>query len=125
MIGGVAYVPIATSTVNHDVWLMGKIHLAGLSEIHVREGEANEVWAKRMMYQLMASGQAVEVLGGLLVPEAIGVAGWTPEVAAKTVEHLGSLTEEADKEAIFGILLTTLLSFFELGLCSVIRSPTS
>jgi len=118
-IGGVVYAPITASTINHDVWLMGLIHESGLSEATVLEGESPESWSKRFMYELMASGKAVRILGGLLVPEDIGSDGWTPEVAGKTSEHLGSLTSEADKAAVFGILLTTLLSFFELGLISL------
>ncbi|OGS01542.1 MAG: hypothetical protein A2V88_02640 [Elusimicrobia bacterium RBG_16_66_12] len=125
VLGGVAYVPVGVATIAHDVWLMGKVHAAGLHDVVVREGEDSDSWAKRFVFEMMASGAALEVLGGIVVPEAVGPAGWTPGVATATALHLGSLAGEEDKEAVFGILLTTVLAFFESGLTSFSRSMRS
>jgi len=125
VIGGAHYVPVGVRSADHDVWLMGKIHRANLSEVEVRAGEPREAWARRLLFELCASGEAMLVLGGIIVPEEVGPAGWTEEVAAETARRLGALTGEEDKDAIFGILLTTLLGFSETGIVSFVLLTTS
>ncbi|HEY6108692.1 MAG TPA: hypothetical protein VIV56_07300 [Gemmatimonadales bacterium] len=125
VIGGVPYVPVGTSTVEHDVWIMGRVHRAGLDEVLVHAGESPDEWGKRLLFEAMASGEALMLLAGLLVPEKVGAEGWTPEVAEQTAAAFGKLTADSDKEALYGLLLSTLIAFFETGLSSFVTTKTS
>lgn len=125
VLGGRAFAPMAAHTVKHDAWMMGHVRRAELDEVVVRAGESAEEFGRRFLGEVMASGKACLLLGGLMVPEEVGQAGWTPEVAEETARHVEGLTAAEDKAAVWSLVASMLIAFFESGLASLYRSAAS
>jgi len=123
-LGGRAFVHVGESTVEHDYTFLALQTAAGLDVFDMQVGESPEVFAERLVRQVIASGKALPLLGCLLVPEPTDSqkpAGeaWTPEMGEKTARFLGTLTAEKDKAQVRSLIATLLIDFFQSGLASV------
>jgi len=125
-LGGRSFVQMTKdSTVQHDLWLMQRSTEAGLAGAQIWSGETPEAFAQRLLEMAIKSGVALELLGGLLVPEGTLPEQWTPEMAAETTLHLGRISVAEEKQAIYRLILTLLIDFFAAGLISSVRSRSS
>lgn len=112
VLGGHAYNPVGVFTAEHDAYMMGRVRRAGLDQLVMESGEDTEVFARRFFGEMMASGEAFNLLGGLLVPEG---AKWTPEVARETATLCAGLTEDEDKAQLWEMFATLVVRFFAKG----------
>ena len=129
-LGGRAFVHVGESTVEHDYTFLSLQTSAGLDNFEMQAGESAEVFAERLIRQVIASGKALPLLGCLLVPEPTDSTkppgdGWTPEKGQETARFLGSLTSDKDKAQIRSLIATLLIDFFQSGLASVRTIATS
>lgn len=125
VLGGRRFRPVAQGSVEHDVWLMGRVRLSGLPEIPRAENETPEDWASRLLAAVLASGALLELLGGLLVPEATPDEAWSPTLARETAAFIGALREPEDKLVVQSLALSVLLPFLQSELASSRRSDAS
>jgi hypothetical protein len=121
-LGGLVYVPVKNSTIEHDFYLMGQIRAVGLDEVHVRPDERPEDFALRLLRDVINSGRVFLLLGGLLISEGTASEDWTPELAEKTAQTLKKLTAPDDKEKVREQVLSLLIGFFETGLACLTTS---
>lgn len=124
VLGGRTFLSVTDSTVEHDLYFHGIAGRAGL-RFEKRDGESVEEFAARILEETVQSGKALDLLGCLLVPEEIGVDGWTPEEARKTATFIGQLRGEEDKARVRALILSLLIGFFGCGLASISTSPRS
>lgn len=124
VLGGRTFLSVTDSTVEHDLHFHGIAGRAGL-RFWKHEDESVEGFAARILEEMIQSGKALDLLGCLLVPEEIGVEGWTPEEARKTSAFIGQLRGEEDKARVRALILSLLIGFFGCGLASISTSPRS
>lgn len=124
ILGGRTFLSVTESTVEHDLYFHGLAGRAGL-RFEKHEDESAEDFAARILEETIQSGQALELLGCLLVPEELGVEGWSPEEAHKTAAFIGQLRGEEDKAQVRALILSLLIGFFGCGLASIWTSPGS
>ena len=124
VLGGRTFLSVTESTVEHDLYFHGLAGRAGL-RFEKGEDESAEDFAARILEETVQSGKALELLGCLLVPQEVGVEGWTPEEARKTAAFIGQLRGEEDKACVRALILSLLISFFGCGLASIWTSPKS
>jgi hypothetical protein len=123
ILGGRAFVSVIESTVEHDLYFHGIAGRAGL-RFEKGEHESPEDFAARILDETIQSGKALELIGCLMVPEDVGVEGWTPEEAQKTAAFIGQLRGEEDKARVRALILSLLMDFFRCGLASIWTSPS-
>src|SRR4051812_27600343 len=111
-IGGAVYVPVegANLTVEHDDWLLGRLHEAGMTHLEVGENEAAEDWARRVISELAASGRTMLVLAGLVMPE--NATRWTPALAVESAAAIGAASDPESRSTVHGLLIGSLIGFF-------------
>lgn len=124
-LGGREFVPVLTSTIEHDYWLMSKIRAAGLDEIAKGEHESAEEFMTRLLHEVINAGVAFELLGGLLLAAHLVPEAWTPELAVENAEFIKRLTAPEDKATVQSQMISLLIGFFENGLSSLTISPSS
>jgi hypothetical protein len=124
-LGGREYVHAGVGPLRQDLFLMAQARHAGLTDAALRDGEAPEEFAARLLDSCITSGRALLLLGGMLLPAGSKPEDWTEEMAHATAAHLGSVTEQADKVKVQAELVSALLGFFENGLASWIASTRS
>jgi hypothetical protein len=124
VLGGRTFLSVTESTVEHDLYFHGIAGRAGL-RFEKHEEESVEAFSARILAETIQSGKALELLGCLLVPEEIGVEGWTPEEARRTAAFIGQLRGEEDKARVRALILSLIIGFFGCGLASVWTSPRS
>lgn len=116
---------IGNSTLEHDVWVMGRLRQAGLDSLTLDAGEKPEDYAHRLLSQLLTSERALEIVGALIVPAELPSLKWTPRVARDTAVFLGRLADPRDKLEVQRLLLAVLVPFLESGLACLRRSPAA
>lgn len=124
VLGGRTFLSLTESTVEHDLYFHTVAGRAGL-RFEKYEDETPEDFATRILAETIQSGQALELLGCLIVPEQIGVEGWTPEEARRTAAFIGQLRGKEDKARVRAMILSLLIGFFGCGLASITTSPRS
>ncbi|OHD23189.1 MAG: hypothetical protein A2Y38_13030 [Spirochaetes bacterium GWB1_59_5] len=124
ILGGRTFVPVTESTVEHDLYFHGLAGRAGL-RFEKGERETPEDFGARILDETVQSGKALELIGCLMVPEEVGVDGWTPEEARKTAAFIGQLRGDEDKARVRGLILSLLMDFFRCGLASIWTSQSS
>lgn len=124
VLGGRTFLSITESTIEHDLYFHGLAGQAGL-RFEKQEEESVEEFASRILAETIQSGQALELLGCLIVPEEIGVDGWTPEEARRTAAFIGQVRVGEDKARVRALILSLLIGFFGCGLASIVTSPRS
>ena len=124
-IGGQKWRAVKRSTIEHDFWMMKHIHEAGLDAVRLRPGEKPDEFAVRLLHEIISSGKAFILLGGMLLPETIPDEHWTPERAEQTAAFLRGLSADEDKAAIKSSVIWLLTGFLETGLRSYVDSATA
>lgn len=124
-LGGRDFVPVLLSTIEHDYWLMATVRAAGLDQITKADSESPEDFVHRILHEVIVSGEAFNLLGGLLIDAVMPVQAWTPDIAMQTADFIKHLTAPEDKAAVQAQMIALLLGFFENGLTSVMISPKS
>jgi hypothetical protein len=107
----------------HDHWIAGLTRQAGAEGWRLRPGEGHEEFGARILGDLMASGKAFPILGGLLMP--VACERWTREIGMATAEHLKTISDPEEKKAANSELLTVVMEFFVAGLASWMSSGSS
>ena len=125
MLAGHAYAPLLVSTIEHDFWLMSHIRAARLDALTKAEDESAEEFVSRILHEVIDSGSAFELLGGMLIPANVPVEQWTPERANETAAFIRKLTDPEDKAKVQAQLISLLIGFFESGLSSLTISLSS
>jgi hypothetical protein len=124
-LGGREFAPVSTSTIEHDYWLMSKIRAAGLDHVAKREEESSETFVARLLSEVIDSGSAFDLLGGLLLPMPLPKEGWSPACAIETAEFIKRLSLPDDKAIVQSQMISLLIGFFESGLSSLTISLSS
>lgn len=124
-LGGREFAPVSVCTIEHDYWLMSKIRVAGLDQMAKGEGESAEEFVSRMLQEVILSGAAFDLLGGLLLPLPLAPEEWTPKHAVETGEFIKRLSAPVDKATVQSSMVSLLIGFFEQGLSSLTISPNS
>ena len=109
---------IKHSTINHENWVMTRVRAAGLVSMKLANGENEEDFIRRLASQVWESGKAVEIMAGLLVPDALEDVQWTPQLAADMEKFIGNLFEEDDKAKVRQAIGEFLYLFFVIALYS-------
>lgn len=125
VVGGRRFVPVSSSTLEHDFTFFRLCREASLDSIELLPGESAGDCGRRIMGQLAGSGHAFRFLGLLLVPEEVDPLEWTPALMESTAEFFGKLSDPKDKAIVTGLLLSVLIDFFPRGISSFASSPTS
>ena len=127
-IGGRRFAHVTDWTVEQDWWLMQRIRKAGLDQIVVDDANPDaiaESISQAAADKLADSGLALEILGGLLLPDGMDPSQWTPQLAAETTAHLGRQTGAEARHAVRAVASWAILSFFSNGLTSFVTSRPS
>lgn len=115
-LGGRAYRAVAVSTVERDVFVMGRVRTAGLDSISIENGESAEHYATRVLETLLSFAGVLELIGALIIPDELADDQWTPDVARETARLVGRITDEEQKGYVKQALLGLLVPFLESGL---------
>ena len=121
-IGGRRYAPVATSTFEHDVHIMGLIRRSGLDVIVKHERESATEFTDRVLSEVMLSGALFPLLSSLLIPEG---EAWSIETARNTEAAFRAVTTDADKAVLRGEVASLMADFFVKGIASVVISRSS
>lgn len=124
-IGGQKWRAVKRSTIEHDFWLMKHIREAGLDAVGLRPGEKPEEFAVRLLHEVIGSGKAFTLLGGMLLPDGVPDEHWTPECAEQTAAFMRALAADEDKGAVKSAIISLLAGFLEAGLASSDNSGTA
>ncbi len=114
-LGGREFRSLSQSTIEHDMWVVARMRMAGIHEFYQHENETQFAFATRVINELIDSGQALEILGGLLLPAELDPLDWTPKVAAETAAFIRKLTDPEDKNLVQLLISRMLVDFFETG----------
>jgi hypothetical protein len=124
-IGGQKWRAVKRSTIEHDFWLMKHIREAGLDAVRLKPTERPEEFAVRLLHEVIGSGKAFTLLGGMLLPDGVHDEHWTPERAEQTAAFMRGLAADADKAAVKSAIISLLTGFFEAGLRFYADSATA
>ncbi len=124
-IGGQKWRAVKRSTIEHDFWLMKHIREAGLDAVRIAPGEKPEEFAVRLLHEVIGSGKAFVLLGGMLLPDGVPDEHWTPERAEQTAAFVRGLATDEDKAAVKSAIISLLTGFLEAGLRSYADSATA
>ncbi len=124
-VGGQKWRAVKRSTIEHDFWLMKHIREAGLEAVRLRPGERPEEFAVRLLHEVIGSGKAFTLLGGMLLPDGVPDEHWSPERAEQTAAFMRSLAADEDKAAVKSAIISLLTGFLEAGLRSSADSATA
>lgn len=124
-LGGRDFERIQDGPVRQDLFVLQHARHAGLVDAEAAKGEEPDAFAARLLGQVLGSGRAMLLLGGLLIPKGKKATEWTEEMAFETAGHLGGITGADAKAAVYQELASALLGFFLRGLGSWIASRRS
>jgi hypothetical protein len=124
-IEGKEFVPVHNGTFAHDIWLTAKVREAGLSDLRIGEDETEDQFIERIAVTAFESGKALELLGGLFMPAGTDARAWTKELAAKTSEFFGNVTDAESKKTLRTQIASALFYFFVNALASSKTSQKS
>lgn len=109
----------------HDIWLTKKIREAGLSNVAIGDDETQDQFIERIAMTAYESGAALELLGGLFIPDGTDPRAWTPALARQTAEFFGNVTDPESKRELRQQIAAALFYFFVSALASSKTSPKS
>lgn len=115
-LGGRAYRAVAVSTLERDVFVMGRARTAGLDSITKLAEETPEEYAVRVLEALLKLEGVLELVGALIIPAEMPDDQWTPSVAHDTARLVGRITNDEQKGHVKQALLGLLVPFLESGL---------
>ena len=113
------------TTLRHDLATQAQIERARVSRLELLSAESAEDYALRIFRTAVINGDVLLLLGHLLLPDEETEADWKPAMAQEVAEFLGSLTDDADKAVVRGILTAALMDFLRAGLVYAVRSLIS
>lgn len=119
------YVPIGSSTAEHDFYAMTLVQRSKMHEPTMLPGETAEAFALRLTSELISSQDLWALLGCIVAPKDAAGALWTRESGAATAKHLASLTDEGDKAMIRSLVVELVLHFLAHGVLSLMTSASS
>lgn len=131
VLGGRTFLVVGDSTVEQDLTIDALLRKSGIGEIILEPGETPQAFALRLLDTAVRSGDVLQLLGCLLIPEeyAAGAAepgdAWSLEVAEETTRFIGGLHSPQDKADVRSLILSLLISFFDEGIDSSPSSATS
>lgn len=125
LLGGRSFQIITNGPVKHDFYMFDLVRKAGMSDLRVPQDSTPDVFANNVIDRAIASGQAIPLLAGMLLPDGMPITQWTPAVAADVEAHVNALIEPEDKSKVRQLLAMVLIGFFQIGLVSLTTSPTS
>jgi hypothetical protein len=120
MLGGRGFVRAATLSVARDEAFMELAITAGVSDPDPLPGEELKAYSERILCDLVQAKVIRPMLACLIVPLDTPI--WTPAIADETVQFLGTLDDDADKERYYALVAELLLPFYRSGLASWARS---
>lgn len=124
-IEGKRFKPMQNGSFAHDIWLTKKIREAGLAGIQIGEDETQDQFIERIAISAYESGLALQLLGGLFIPAEVEARDWLPELAMRTAEFFGNVTELESKKTLRMQIASALFYFFASALASSKTSPKS
>lgn len=122
-IEGKRFVTLQNGTFAHDIWLTRKIREAGLANIKIEDGETEDAFIDRIAKAAYESGEALQMLGGLLIPAGTDPRQWTPQMAQQLAEFFGNVTDPQSKQVLRTQIASALFYFFLSALASSKTSP--
>ena len=114
-----------TSTIRHDLWLMGHMRAAGVTEVTITEGESPEAFAERLFVELSNSDRMLLILAGCFVEADKPDSSWTPELAEQLAKEFGEIEDIATKQHLYQMMVRLVMGFFTGGLVRLRRSQRS
>jgi hypothetical protein len=123
MLGGRGFIRTTTLSVSRDEAFMELVITAGIHEPDPLPGEELKAYSERILCDLVQAKVVRPMLACLIVPLDTPV--WTPAIADETVQFLGTLDDDADKERYYALVAEMLLPFYRSGLASWARSRGS
>lgn len=125
VIGGRKFCQLQNSTFEHDIWMTRKVREAGLAQAFISEDETTDQFAERLTLEVLGSGAALELLGGLFVPDGTVPEAWTPDMARETASFFGRVSDPESKAALRSQIASMLIYFFVNGVASLKTSLKS
>lgn len=122
-IEGKRFVTLQNGTFAHDIWLTKKIREAGLANIKIEDSETEDVFIDRIAKTAFESGEALHMLGGLLIPAGTDPRKWTPQMAQESADFFGNVTDPQSKQVLRTQIASALFYFFLSALASSRTSP--
>lgn len=122
-IEGKRFVTLQNGTFAHDIWLTRKIREAGLANIKIEDGETEDTFIDRIAKTAYESGEALSMLGGLLIPAGTDPRQWTPQLAQESAAFFGNVTDPQSKQVLRTQIASALFYFFLSALASSKTSP--
>jgi hypothetical protein len=114
-----------TSTIRHDLWLMGHMRAAGVTEVTINDGETPEAFAERLFVELTNSDRMLLIIAGCFVEEGMSDDKWTPEFAEQLAVEFGNIADAETKQKLYSMMVKLTMGFFESGLVRLRRSQNS
>jgi hypothetical protein len=99
-LGGRAFRRIVVTDERPMAWFQTRLHTCGVDELVAPPGMAVETFALEVLDRVLRSAHMIELAGALLVPVALRVEDWSPDVAVETTNFLRELMAPADKRAV-------------------------
>ena len=115
VIGGKTFNQVVNGSFAHDMWIMKRIREAGLSQIVMIEGETEDDFIERIAVVAYQSGAALDLMGGLCLPQGVEPSQWTPEIAETVSKFFGEVCDPEDKAKLRSIMAGLLFHFFVKG----------
>ena len=105
------------TTSRQDMWVMTRLDQAGLEVIAATYNTPDKLdqLAIKCVEAAYENGTLYEILAGILVEDG---KKWTQESARKNAEYFSDLTDQNDKNAINGPIVSILMLYFASGLVS-------
>lgn len=125
ILNGRKFVPIKTSTFEHDLEAMRLIRMVGLNKMAILPGETSDAFADRIVEAAAQSEYLLPLLACVIIPEEIGPENWTPQVHKDISHFFAALTSDADKKTLMSELGSLLAGFFLKGLAASKTSQNS
>lgn len=122
-LGGRTFAAAKHTTLAQDQHVQAAVAASGLFQLEREKGETPLEYATRLTATVVASGKAIRIVAGLLVPEGTEPGQWSPEMAADVERHLSGLTDPEDKRQFNAQLSSLVAGFFAAGLQSLTTSP--
>lgn len=116
---------IANGPIKHDLWIAERVHASGMDGVTMGKDETPEQFVDALLAKLLASGAAMEFLGGMLAPADLDLRKWTPAIALDMATFVEELIAPEDKALVRGLLAQVVVGFFQSGLAYLRTSPTA
>jgi len=122
-LGGRKFQVIANGPVKHDYWMAERVRAAGIDRVNMEPGQTAAAFVDSLLDRLLASGDSLVILGGMIAPAELDLRKWTPGTAAECTAFVEELMDPADKVLVRGLVAQVLVGFFQSGLASLTTSP--